>query len=143
MNKIVVDTNIVFSAMLNTNSLISNIILQPKSKLKFYSTSKLLEEIDRHSDKLKSLSGYTDSEMKKISSLFINRIRFVNIRLIPKNIYVKTLLLTKEVDIDDTEFVALTDFIGGKLWSGDKKLKRGLIKKGWNKFIATEDLRDS
>ena len=60
--------------------------------------------------------------------------------MIPKNIYHKSLLLTEDIDIDDTEFVALTEHIKGKLWSGDKILKTGLSKKGWNKFVTTEDL---
>jgi len=37
----VVDTNIVFSAILNSNIKISKIILQPKSKLNLYSTASL------------------------------------------------------------------------------------------------------
>ncbi len=35
--RVVIDTNIAFSAILNTNSKISKIILQPKSKLNLYS----------------------------------------------------------------------------------------------------------
>lgn len=138
--RIVVDTNVVFSAMLNTNSRIARIFLQPKTKLNFYSTERLLLEIEEHSDKLRDISGYTESELKRVFTLFIRRIRFINIRLIPKNIYVKTLSLTEDVDIDDTEFVALTEHIKGKFWSGDKELRKGLNKKGWNKFISTEEL---
>jgi hypothetical protein len=36
----------------------------------------------------------------------------------------------------------LAEHIKGKLWSGDKELQKGLIKKGWNKFISTEELFD-
>jgi predicted nucleic acid-binding protein len=46
----------------------------------------------------------------------------------------------RDVDEDDCEFVALTDHIIGKLWSGDKQLVKGLLKKNWNNFISTEEL---
>ncbi|MBD3750124.1 MAG: hypothetical protein IE931_11580 [Sphingobacteriales bacterium] len=46
--RIVVDTNIVFSAILNTNSQIAKILLQPRSKLNFYATQHLLSEINEH-----------------------------------------------------------------------------------------------
>jgi hypothetical protein len=36
--------------------------------------------------------------------------------------------------------VALTEHIKGRLWSGDKELQKGLTKKGWNKFITTDEL---
>ena len=52
--RIVVDTNIVFSAILNTNSNIARIILHPKSNLHFYSTEQLLNEIEEHSENFRS-----------------------------------------------------------------------------------------
>lgn len=140
--RIVVDTNIVFSAMLNTNSRISTVLLQPNGKLNFYSTEKLLFEIKEHSGKLKKLSGYSNKEFDCVFALFRQRIRFINIRLIPKKIYLDTLELTEDVDIDDTEFVALTEHITGRFWSGDKELIRGLKKKKWDRFIDTNTLFD-
>jgi len=46
------------------------------------------------------------------------------------------------VDDNDAEFVALTDHIRGKLWSGDLELQKGLKLKGWNKSISTADLME-
>ena len=46
--RIVVDTNIVFSAILNTNSKIARVILQPKNRLNFYSTEQLSFEIENY-----------------------------------------------------------------------------------------------
>ncbi|MDX9770561.1 MAG: PIN domain-containing protein [Tenuifilaceae bacterium] len=138
--RIVVDTNIAFSAILNTNSKIARILLQPKSRLNFYSTEQLSIEIQNHKTKIKDISNYSDNELDRIITLITNKIRFINLKLIPKESYETAESLTKDVDIDDTEFVALTEHIKGRLWSGDKELQKGLSKKGWNKFITTDDL---
>jgi predicted nucleic acid-binding protein len=138
--RIVVDTNIAFSAILNTNSKIARILLQPKSRLNFYSTEQLSIEIQNHKTKIKDISNYSDNELDRIITLITNKIRFINLKLIPKESYETAESLTKDVDIDDTEFVALTEHIKGRLWSGDKELQKGLSKKGWNKYITTDDL---
>ncbi len=138
--RVVVDTNIVFSAILNTNSKISQIILHPKTKLNFYSTHQLIEEIEEHKTKIQEISKYSDQELNRLISLITSRIRFINIRLIPQDLYLKAEQLTKEIDIDDTEFVALTTHIKGRLWSGDRTLQTGLQKKGWTKFVSTDEL---
>ncbi|RYX80158.1 hypothetical protein EON73_05680 [bacterium] len=56
MVKIVVDTNIVFSALLNSNSRIALILLDLKLKHTFYTSNQLLVEIEEHRDKLKKLT---------------------------------------------------------------------------------------
>ena len=138
--RIVVDTNIAFSAILNTNSKIARIFLQPKSRLNFYSTEQLLSEIEEHKAKLQKISKYSDLELNRAILLITNRIRFINVKLIPRGIYQKAATLTFDVDIDDTEFVALTEHAKAKLWSGDKELFQGLRKKKWNKIITTDEL---
>jgi len=138
--RIVIDTNIVFSAILNTNNKIALILLKPRSKNHFYSTEQLLNEIEEHKNKIKQLSDYSDDELNKIIKLIVGKIRFINIHLIPKESFKHAVTLTHNVDIDDTEFIALTEHIKGKFWSGDKELQKGLKKKGWNKFISTDEL---
>lgn len=140
--RIVVDTNIVFSAILNTDNKIAQVLLQPKSNLNFYSTEQLLSEIKEHTDKLKKLSGYSDNEIDRVIELITKRIRFINVKLISAESYQIAETLAHDVDIDDTEFVALTEHLKAKLWSGDKELQKGLKKKGWEKFILTSELTD-
>lgn len=74
--RIVLDTNVVFSALLNTNSNISQIILQPKTRLNFYSTDRLLYEINLHRDKILSLTGYSNSELDRLINILTSHIRF-------------------------------------------------------------------
>lgn len=117
--RIVVDTNIVFSAILNTNSRMGSILLQPQSKLNFYTTDQLLTEIEKHRNKLKKLTSLSDVELSQLISITIRQIKFINARLIPGGIYQQAELLTDNIDIDDTEFVALAEHLKAKLWTGD------------------------
>ena len=138
--RVVIDTNIVFSAILNSNNKIARIILMPKNRINFYSTQLLLDEIDEHKDKLLKISKSSEEELNRSIELVTRKIRFINVRLISKEAFEKALMLTQDVDIDDTEFVALTEHIKGKFWTGDKELHKGLLKKGWNKFISLDEL---
>ncbi len=138
--KIVVDNNIVFSAVLNTNSRIANILLQSGMFIHFYSTDLLLAEISEHKQKLQKLSGLSKEDLDKSIALITRKIRFIDARLIPNAIFNSTEELLKDIDLDDVEFVALTDHIGGKLWSGDKTLQRKLARKNWEKFISLSEL---
>jgi predicted nucleic acid-binding protein len=140
--RIVVDTNIVFSAILNTNSKIAQILLQPGSRVNFYATEQLLKEIEEHKAKIKQLTDYSHIELNRVIKLITGRIRFINVKLISKDSFRRAELLTHDVDIDDTEFVALTEHIKGKFWSGDKELQHGLMKKGWHKFVTTDELHN-
>lgn len=138
--RIVIDTNMAFSGILNTNSKISKIILQPKSKLNFYSTEQLNAELIKHWNKIKKISNYSNAELHKAVQLITSKIKFINVELIPRPLFKKTESLAQDIDIDDTEFIALTEHIRGKLWTGDKELIKGLKRKNWDKLITTEEL---
>jgi predicted nucleic acid-binding protein len=69
--RVVVDTNIVFSAILNTQSKISQIIPHPKTRLNFYSTNQLNEEIEEHKNKIQEISKYSDLLFKRLRTVFI------------------------------------------------------------------------
>lgn len=55
--RVVVDTNTVFSAILNTDSKIARVLLQPKSRLNFFSTAQLFNELEEHKEKIQKISG--------------------------------------------------------------------------------------
>ena len=42
--------------------------------------------------------------------------------------------------MDDIAFVTLTEFLGIKLWTGDRALIKGLARKGYTNFITTDEL---
>jgi predicted nucleic acid-binding protein len=140
--RIVIDTNIVYSALLNTNSKIAKIILLPKSGLNFYATDCLEAEIEEHKMALIKHSGLTNQEFNLARKLISKRVKFLNIELIPIKVFNRVREMTSRIDDDDTEFVALTEHINGRLWTGDKQLINGLKKFNWNKIITTSELYD-
>jgi len=140
MTKIIVDTNIVFSALLNTNSRIGQILINGKNYFDFYSPAYVKFEIFKHKEKIKSIGRLTDNEFLEIYGLILKNVTILNHSIIPTEIYKNAKLLCQDIDIDDTTFVAVSNFTKGILWTGDLKLLNGLIKKGYKNLIKTDDL---
>ncbi len=140
MIKIIVDTNIVFSALLNTNSRIGQILINGKNQFDFYSPAYVRFEIFKYKEKIKSIGKLTDNEFLETYDLLLKNITIINHSIIPTEVYKNAEIVCKNIDIDDTIFVAVSDFTKGFLWTGDLKLLNGLIKKGYKNLMKTDDL---
>ena len=81
---VIVDTNIAFSAILNTKSIIGDLILNSNQIFQFLSCYYLLGEIDKHWDKLKRISKLRDNELHESQRLVYKNINFINEGQIPK-----------------------------------------------------------
>jgi predicted nucleic acid-binding protein len=80
----VVDTNIVFSAILNSSSNIGKVLIHLGRYFEFYSCHFLLEEIQLHKKKLKQISGLSDALLSEAIRLTTTNIRFINEELLPE-----------------------------------------------------------
>ena len=138
--RIIVDTNIVFSAILNTNSKMGKILLNSKGHFQFYSCNYLRTEIQRHRNKLLKFTKLTNEELSEIEGLITHNITFIDERLLPKELLLKTEILLEAIDPNDTPFVALTKHLEGKLWTGDMQLYNGLKSKRFKDIILTANL---
>ena len=138
--KIVVDTNIVFSAMLNSKSRIAQILINSKTPFQFYSCGFLKTEIIRHQKKLQKFTKLTDDELGELQQLIAQNITFIHEALLPEKVIIASEKLLKEIDINDTLFVALTKNLNARLWTGDKELIKGLKLKKFKSLITTSEL---
>ena len=93
--KIVVDTNIVFSALINPKSTISDLILNSSESFTFYSPTTILSELKKHQKKLLKISGLSEDELEELKSY---------------------------------------------LWTGDKKLKKGVASQRFNSILETKEI---
>ena len=140
--RIAVDTNIVFSALLNSNSRIGRLLLDSRDKFQFYSCKYLQREIRSHIDKIKQYSGLNDDNLLELIELVESRIFFIEEELLPVAIIAEAKELVAGVDFDDFAFVAIANHLDAWLWTGDKKLIDGLRKKEYHRIITTNDLLD-
>jgi predicted nucleic acid-binding protein len=138
---IVVDTNIVFSAILNANGLIGDILFNSPNKFCFVSPELMIEEITRYRTKLIKASKLNNEQFEKSLFRVLSQIELISEEIInPKN-WSKAYELTRNIDEDDTPFVALSLEIDGILWTGDKKLIKGLNQKNWQSIKSSKDLQ--
>lgn len=137
---IIVDTNIAFSAILNTKSIIGDLILNSGKIFQFWSCHYLLQEIDKHWDKLKKISILNDNALYESQRLIYKNIRFIDEGQIPKTHRLRAYELLKDIDLNNIVFVALNEYQESILWTGDKALIIGLKLSGYNKVITTIDM---
>lgn len=120
MKKVIVDTNIIFSCLLNSQGTIGDLIFNSETVFDFHSNEYMLYEIRKHWERLKKISKLTDLELQTSYDKLLIKLTFISEQLIPENVWQTAEALVTDIDIDDTDFIALTKYLKGILWTGDK-----------------------
>ena len=124
---VIVDTNILFSALLKKNSRFIELLLD--SNYNFFICEQVLVELFKRKDKLLKASQLREEEIVRIYQILLKRINLYKEDLIAAENLATAYQLCRDIDETDTPHVALTIELGGLLWTGDKKLKQGLQRK--------------
>ena len=140
MKKIIVDTNIIFSCLLNTHGTIGDLIFNSDTVLDFYSNEYMRYEIRKHWQRLRKISTLTDAELETAYDKILTKVTFINEDLIPEVIWEKAEILVAGIDIDDIDFIALTRYLKAALWTGDKPLYEGLKTKRFRTVYNTAEM---
>jgi predicted nucleic acid-binding protein len=140
--RVIVDTNTMFSALLNSNGRIGRLLLDSRDKFQFYSCKYLQKEIFRHKEKIKHHSKLDDVNLSELIAIIESRIFFIDEILLPDTVIEKAKEWVADVDFDDFAFVAIANQLDAWLWTGDKKLTVGLRQKGYGRIVSTSDLLD-
>lgn len=140
MKKVIVDTNIIFSCLLNSEGTIGDLIFNSETVFNFYSNEYMLYEIRKHWERLKRISKLSDTELQTSYDKLLTKLTFINEQLIPAKVWQTSEALVIDVDIDDIDFIALTKYFKGILWTGDKSLYNGLKAKRFRPVYNTTEL---
>lgn len=130
---LVVDTNLIFSALLSNSSNIREILLD--EAFTFYAPNYIISEIFAHQWKMLKYIKLKESDFFLIFNLIVENIRFTSLDFISLKNRQMAYDFCVDIDIKDTPFVSLALELEIPLWTGDKKLKNGLIKKGFTNFF--------
>ncbi|RMG05061.1 MAG: nucleotide-binding protein [Nitrospirae bacterium] len=131
--KVVVGTNILFSALLSSCSKYRDLLFD--DTLKIYSPNFVFLEIFRHKEKILKCTKESEAAVYEFLGSILKRVIFIKEDLISEENFMKAFSMCREIDEADTPFVALALELDAYLLSGDEKLKKTLLEKGFKKFF--------
>ena len=138
--KIIVDTNVIFSAILSSSGKIGQILIYGRKQFEFYAPNLVKVEIKRHRDRMIQLGELTDSDFEDNRDDIFSCITFFSEEQIQYEYWQDAIPLVRDTDMDDIAFVVLAEYLDAQLWTGDKKLLKGLINMGFTKGVTTDEV---
>ena len=135
MPTLVVDTNIVFSAIIKPGR-IREILF--RSPLNLYAPEELVEELEILEPKILKYTKLTPHELEIVKETILSHI----LTILTRDNYLepakKAHEIVKDIDPEDTPFVALAMHLNIPLWTGDKELLRLAVETGFEYFVAVD-----
>jgi predicted nucleic acid-binding protein len=138
--KIIIDANIVFSGILNSNGKIGDLLINSNRRFNFIAPEFLRYEIQRKYEKLQSISHLNLNQVMEAEYQVCKNITFISEEQISHKFWEEAHHLVYDIDKKDIQYVAYSKQFRCKLWSGDKKLFKGLKAKGFMNIITTDEL---
>jgi predicted nucleic acid-binding protein len=134
---VVIDTNILFSALLAADGRIHQTLFRSGDRFRICETA--LVELFEHKERILSITRLTAEEVTGMYHRVLGRVEIFPEALIPVEAWSRAVVLCSGIDSDDVPHVALTLTLNGLLWTGDRKLRRGLASKGFDSFFQPLD----
>jgi len=138
--RVIVDANVVFSAIVNSNGKIGDLLINSGKYFNFIAPDFLRSEIYKHYARLTKISGMTIEQVREAEYQVCRDIKFISEEQIKQSAWIAAEKLVADVDPNDVQYVAFSKHFRCKIWSGDKALIKGLAKKGFTDFVTTDVL---
>jgi predicted nucleic acid-binding protein len=131
---VIVDTNILFSALISRRSHIRERLLMEPG-VSFCCPRFIFSELFKHKERIVAATALSEDELLDALNALLAWIRFVDESIIPLGTWLEARRLCRDIDEKDTPFIALTLHLNARLWTEDEKLKSGLRAKGFGLFF--------
>lgn len=127
---VVVDTNIVFSALLTSGNRIAHHLLT--KQISFVTPSFFFYEIFNHKERIIERSRLNAQEFEEYFLLLFNKIEIINIEKVTTRSYYLAHNALKDIDEMDIPFLALAIELKAQIWTGDKSFGNAISE---NKIV--------
>ena len=131
---IVVDTNILFSALLREKNRYAELLFLESSNHYFLPRFAIVE-IFKHKEKILRHSKCPEEVLLEMLHRLLRQFQFLDENLISTASYLQAWQLCKDVDEKDLVFVAMSIEFDAHFWTADQQLVSSLTAKGFNKFF--------
>lgn len=138
MEKIVIDSSIIFSALISPHSKIRKALLE--GRFDWYCPNFMSFEIFKHKEKLLKNTKATEEDLYSCYEKILQKVHFINESLIAVEHFLEGYHLCKDIDPKDTPFIALSIELDCRVWSKDVELIGGLRAKGFDRFLEANEL---
>ena len=138
--RVIVDANIVFSGILNSNGSIGDLLINSGHIFNFIAPDFLRIEIRSHYPKLVEISKLSPDQIREAEYQICKSITFISEEQINPENWTLAYNLVNNIDSKDIVYIAYAKQFRCKLWTGDKRLTKGLSLKGYKNILTTNDL---
>ncbi len=139
--KLIIDTNIFISAVISPNGVISKMLLHDLWQFEIFAPEFMYREVVSKYDKLLKSSKLESDKLNELIFTLLQNIELIDDFLISEKYQKIAYQLCKDIDPNDTIFVALSLQTAYPLWTGDKILYDGLKNKDYKQVFNTDDIR--
>lgn len=129
-----VDTNILFSALLRLENRFATMLL--RRDYRFFVCESVLVELFKHKEKILRASRLSDEDLVRFYHVLLRRLTLYKEDLISTENWRAAADLCHGVDEGDVAHVALSLELDAPLWTGDIRLRDGLIARGFTRFFS-------
>lgn len=134
-DRVVIDANRIFSELIASNHRLRRVFAsQPGTR--FLCPKYVFVEIFKHKERIVLASGLPEHELLSLLHSILERIEFIDEDSIRIGSWAESWRLCRDIDENDTAYVALAVDRDAALWTSDHKLETGLRKKGFTRFFV-------
>lgn len=138
---VIIDANILISAIIDPSSNIASMISVQIPELEFTLPEYAIEEVNSKKEKICKFSKVSPSDFENNFKLLLIHLQVLSSTLIKISDIKLATKFAGLIDKKDVTYVAFSLAFDALIWTGDIKLLRGLRRNGFKNIISTAELK--